>query len=589
MAAHPNANSHSNPPMPPGGSSDAARVAELEAELARMTRALSRRVAARTADLRKSNEQLYQELIGRREAEHSLRATEEKYRGFFDHAVEGAYQSTPAGKYLSINPALARLYGYASVGEMQDAVGDIAEDIYVDPTMRQRFQAMIERDGEVRNLEYQVRRRDGTAIWISENARVARGWRGKVLYYEGTIQDITRRKLAEAEAARLGLQLLQAQKMEAVGTLAGGIAHDFNNILAAILGYAEMALEDIPPDSPASASIAEVIKAARRAREHVRQILTFSRQSAPLRKPVRVGEIVREVVGLMRSTIPSRIRIEREDLTDNDWAVADAGQLHQVLVNLCANASQAMAGRDGELWVRLENVNLVPPMPAPLGHLAPGDFLKLSVRDTGTGIPPDVLPRIFEPFFTTKPVGEGTGLGLSVVHGIVRDHGGEIQVETAPGTGTTFTVWLPGADAATLEPAATSTRLSGAGQRIMVVDDEEVLNALYTLWLERLGYASRTHTSSLAALEEIQAAPGQYDLVITDQTMPELTGVQLAKAIREVRPDLPVILCTGRADDLEVASNPPENIRRVLQKPMDLAQFSEAIGGVLQAPGKEAT
>ena len=353
-------------PTPPPATTDAARVVELEAELARMTRALSRRVAARTAELRKSNEQLYQELIGRREAEHTLRATEEKYRGFFDHAVEGAYQSTPAGKYLSVNPALVRLYGYSSVGEMQDAVGNIAEEIYADPDMRRRFQEMIERDGEVRNLEYQVRRRDGTTIWISENARVARGWRGKTLYYEGTIQDITRRKLAEAEAARLGEQLLQAQKMEAVGTLAGGIAHDFNNILAAILGYAELALDDLPAGAPARDSIAEVIKAARRAREHVRQILTFSRQSSPHREPVRVGEVLREAVGMVRATIPSCIRIELENLAANDWAVADAGQLHQIMVNLCANASQAMAGRDGTLSIRLENMTLAPPLPAAL-------------------------------------------------------------------------------------------------------------------------------------------------------------------------------------------------------------------------------
>jgi CheY-like chemotaxis protein len=245
-----------------------------------------------------------------------------------------------------------------------------------------------------------------------------------------------------------------------------------------------------------------------------------------------------------------------------------------------------MAGRDGTLSVRLENATLAPPLPAALLRLTPGDFLKISVRDTGTGILPEVLPRIFEPFFTTKAVGQGTGLGLSVVHGIVRDHGGEIQVETALGVGTTFTLWLPGTEAAVSEPAALPARHSGGGQQIMVVDDEASLTLLYELWLERLGYVARTHHSSLEALEAFQAAPVDFDLVITDQTMPDLSGMQLAEAIKQVRPDLPVILCTGHSEDFEVGSAPPKNILRVLQKPMDLAQFSQAVAEALQGAGK---
>jgi PAS domain S-box-containing protein len=431
--ANPDPSSSATPASVPADA--AARIAALEAELALMRRDLSRRMRARTTELAKANEKLYAELLARRAAQSTLRATEEKYRGFFEHAVEGTYQSTPEGKYLSINPALARLYGYPTVATMLDSVADIAHDIYVDPAMRRRFQEMIERDGEVRNLEYQVRRHDGTPLWISENARVARGRRGKVLYYEGTIQDISRRKAAEAAAAALGQQLLQAQKMEAVGTLAGGIAHDFNNILGAIIGYTELAQEDLPVGSPAAPNLAEVLRAALRAREHVRQILAFSRQSLPERKRIRVGAIVREALSLVRATIPSTVRIERELVARNDHAVADAAQLHQVLVNLCANASHAMRGADGVLTVRLENVVLGPGGQPVVGRLPPGPYLKLSVRDTGHGIPPEVLPRIFEPFFTTKPVGEGTGLGLSVVHGIVQSHGGEIQASSAPDAG----------------------------------------------------------------------------------------------------------------------------------------------------------
>ena len=570
----------------PGSSADSARIAELEDELVRMRRDFSRRVAARTAELRKANEKLYQEIIQRRLVEQSLRIMEEKYRGFFEHAVEGAYQSTPKGKYLSINPALARLYGYDSVETMLAAVSDIARDVYVDPTMRRSFKELIERDGEVRNLEYQVRRSDGTPIWISENARVARGRRGRVLYYEGTIQDITRRKTAEAEAAALSQQLLQAQKMEAIGTLAGGVAHDFNNILGAILGYSELALDEVPPGSPAAANIAEVLQAARRAREHVRQILAFSRHSAPQREPVRVGPILHEALGLVRATIPSTIRIEREIATEADQVVADAAQLHQVIVNLCANASHAMGGRDGVLRVRLESVTLGPGQTPAFGRLGPGPYLKLSVHDTGHGIPPEVLPRIFDPFFTTKPVGTGTGLGLSVVHGILQSHGGDIQVESTPNVGSTFTVWLPASsDAAPAAPIPTAWR-RGQGQRVLVIDDEPLLVRMLVQGLERLGYMACGETSSRKALEDLVSAPAQFDLIITDQTMPGLSGVELANAFHQIRPDIPIILCSGYADTIDQLQAKTAGIRGLLLKPMDFAQLSQMVGEALQPGGR---
>jgi two-component system cell cycle sensor histidine kinase/response regulator CckA len=436
----------SAPPADPTAIDAALREREeLEAELTRMQRNFAVRVAARTAALRKTNEQLYNEILERKKAERALRATERKYRGFFDHSVEGAYQSTAEGQYLSVNPALARLYGYASVAEMMAAVGNIARDIYVDAGMRQRFREMIERDGEVRNLEYQVRQRSGEVIWISESARVARNRRGQVVYYEGTIRNITPRKRAEAEAARLEQQLLQLQKMEAIGTLASGIAHDFNNILGGIMGYVELAQDDLPRGSAAGSHLHEVMGALHRAKQVVRQILTFSRQSPPQRQRIRLGTIVAEVVHLLQATLPSTIAIRQEIASDQDETIADPAQIHQVLLNLGTNASHAMAAKGGTLVVRLESVILGDPGPAPVLVLASGRYLKLSVRDTGHGIRPEILQRIFEPFFTTKPVGEGTGLGLSVVHGIVKGHGGDIHVESSP-AGTVFHVYLPVAE-----------------------------------------------------------------------------------------------------------------------------------------------
>jgi PAS domain S-box-containing protein len=420
---------------------------ELEAELNRTQRNLAARVAARTAALRRTNEQYYNEILERRKAERALRAAERKYRGFFENAVEGAYQSTAEGQYLSVNPALARLYGYASPAEMMSTIGNIARDIYVEADKRRHFQETIERNGEVRNLEYQVRQRGGRILWISENARVARNRKGKVLYYEGTIRDITRSKKAEAEAARLEKQLLQLQKMEAIGTLASGIAHDFNNILSAIIGHVELAQDNLPRGGPADSHLREVLGVTQRAKQLVGQILAFSRENPSERRPVRLGAICREIIRLLRATLSPSIKIREELSAGDDEIIADPAQLHQVLLNLCTNAVYAMEAKGGVLTVRLENVTLPLPAPPASGQLKKGSCVRLIVKDTGQGIPLEVIGRIFEPFFTTKPVGEGTGLGLSVVHGIVKSHGGEIRVASAPGLGSTFTVHLPTAGA----------------------------------------------------------------------------------------------------------------------------------------------
>jgi PAS domain S-box-containing protein len=382
---------------------------------------------------------------GQRKAEKALRATkrallatERKYRGFFENAVEGVYQSTVEGRYLGVNPSLARLYGYPSPAAMMAAIGNIAEEVYVHSEMRRRFQGIIEAEGEVRDLEYQVRRRDGRFIWISENARVVRNRRGKILYYEGTIRDVTALKMAEAEAAELERQLRQAHKMEAIGTFASGIAHDFNNLIAAISGFTELSLDLTPADSVAQKYMREVLTVSHRAADLVRQILLFSRQTPPVRKPIRLWRVVEEVATLMKATLPANIEIHKETLAADDRSVADAGQVHQVLLNLCTNGIHAMHAQGGRLTLRLQDEE-----PAVTASRKPPRRLKLSVEDTGHGIPENVRERMFEPFFTTKMAGKGSGLGLSVVHGIIKNHGGEIQVASKVGSGTTVTVLLP--------------------------------------------------------------------------------------------------------------------------------------------------
>jgi signal transduction histidine kinase len=326
---------------------------------------------------------------------------------------------------------------------MMSSVANIAQDVYAEAGMRRRFQELIERDGEVRDLEYQVRRHDGTTLWICENARVARNGSGDVLYYEGTIQDISRRKKAEAEAAKFEQQLLQSKKMEAIGTLASGIAHDFNNLLAAIIGYTELALAKLPQEASASDDLRDSLGASLRAREIVGQILLFGRRGAPERHPIRVSAIVREVKNLVRVSLPARICLKEEIAAADDGAVANAAQLHQVLLNLTTNAVHAIGEDEGRVLIRLDQADVGSPEAPAFGQLRAGPHLKLTVSDTGRGIPPEFLEHIFEPFFTTKPIGQGTGLGLSVVHGIVKAHGGEILVESTPGAGSAFAVYLP--------------------------------------------------------------------------------------------------------------------------------------------------
>jgi PAS domain S-box-containing protein len=383
---------------------------------------------------------------GRLKAERALRAarralvaTERKYRGFFENAVEGTYQSTVEGRYLDANPSLAKLYGYATPAEMMAAIGNIARDVYVQPAMRRRFQGMIERDGEVRGLEYQVRRRDGRILWISENARVVRDRKGKILYYEGTIRDVTQLKEAETEAARLESQLRQAHKMEAIGTFASGIAHDFNNMNAAISGFAELALEETPGDTQAKKYMREVLAISHRAADLIRQILLFSLQTPPVRRAIRLWLVAEEVATLIKATLPPNIEVHKESLASDDRSMVDPAQIHQVLLNLCANGIHSMHERGGRLTIRMENE-------APGATGAAGERrIMVSIEDTGHGIPEEVRERMFEPFFTTKPTGRGSGLGLSVVHGIIRNHGGEIRVSSKVGVGSTFTVLLPAA------------------------------------------------------------------------------------------------------------------------------------------------
>jgi len=388
--------------------------------------------------------------------------------------------------------------------------------------------------------------------------------------------DITRRKKAEKEKIDLEVQLSQKQKMEAIGTLAGGIAHDFNNILAAMQGYVELSLEDLPEDAAVRDNLEQVLSCGNRAAKLVRQILTFSRKDQQEKGVLQIGSIVKEVLKMLRSSLPATIKIRRKIEAESSLVLADPTQLHQVLVNLCTNASHAMREAGGLLEVSLADVNFESETKVGDESLPRGPYVKLSVSDTGCGMEKGVMERIFEPFFTTKKVNEGTGLGLSVVHGIVKSHNGAIAVDSTPGKGSTFDIFFPKVESNEVQARESSEPVTRKQEVILLVDDEKVMVDVTKQILERLGYAVVATTSSIVALEAFQEEPDEFDLVITDQTMPNMTGTQLARELIAIKPDIPVILCSGYPENVNLEEVQSIGIKKFITKPIskqDIAAF----------------
>jgi CheY-like chemotaxis protein len=362
-------------------------------------------------------------------------------------------------------------------------------------------------------------------------------------------------------------QLLQTQKLEAIGTLAGGIAHDFNNILMAILGYTQLAMSEVPKDNRAQDDLQQVFMAGKRAKDLVKQILTFSRHTKQEKKPLELRLLIKEVLKFLRASLPTTIEILEHIESDAGIVMADPTQMHQVLMNLCTNAGHAMREKRGVLEVGLMTIDLDAATAQHLG-LGHGPYVDLMVSDTGHGMERAVMERIFHPFFTTKGPGEGTGLGLSVVHGIVKSHGGAITVDSEPGKGTTFHMYLPRIEMGEVPEALASAPVPTGSERILLVDDEKTLVEMVKQMLEVLGYKVAGRTSSIEALEAFRCRPDKFDLVITDQTMPNMTGETLAMEILKIRPDMPIILCTGYIGLISEEKIKAIGIRELVMKPV---------------------
>jgi signal transduction histidine kinase/DNA-binding response OmpR family regulator len=385
-------------------------------------------------------------------------------------------------------------------------------------------------------------------------------------------------------------QLHQAQKMDAMGTLAGGIAHDFNNILAGIIGFSEMAVEDLGAhrgNKSVIQSLQKVLKAATRGRDLVRQILTFSRQAEQKKEPLQLSAVVKETLKLLRATLPTTIDIELNVHSTSTTVFADPGQIQQVVMNLCTNAAHAMKTNGGSIRIDLTDRTFSSPEEAPNSRLGPGKYLRLSVHDTGEGMPKDVMDRIFDPFFTTKGRGEGTGLGLSIALGIVESHGGAITVESEPGTGSTFSVFIPGFTESEAEDIRDKAKVLRGTERILIVDDEESLVEMGAGILARAGYHVVTKTSSKEALDCFAEDPEGFDLVITDQTMPGMTGIQLVKKLLTLRRDLPIILVSGFTPDINADFARAEGVRAFVTKPLTRHELCSAVRNVLDGADGE--
>ena len=443
---------------------------------------------------------------------------------------------------------------------LNDSYGQIVTDI----------QRSMDRHEPFANIEYQIRGRAGQPRYLSVAGRPIYDVRGHIIGYRGVAHDITERLQAEAKLrqAQEAEQHRHGQKMEALGTLAGGIAHDFNNILAAILGYTELTMYNVPPDSPACQNLQEVLTAGKRARDLVRQILTFSRKSEQEQKPLYLHIALKEALKLLRATLPTTIGILQEIAEDTGPVLADPTQMQQVLLNLCANAEYAMRETGGILEVHLNAVTVDTAVAAQHPELSPGSHVRLLVRDTGHGIAPEVMGRIFEPFFTTKEVGQGTGMGLSVVHGIVTSHKGAITVQSTLGQGTTVELYFPCTMATVDNEIPVEAPLPYGHGSILFIDDENILAQAGQKLLERLGYDVIVRTNSLEALNVFRTEPYRFDLVITDQTMPHMTGAALADELRSIRADVPIILCTGFSHNIDAVKAEAQGIDAFLMKPL---------------------
>ena len=505
------------------------------------------------------------DITDRKRAEEALRESEEKYRSMMEAMKDPVYICSPDYRVEYMNPAMIKRTGHDATGELCfKALHDLHDKCPW--CVHDKVQASEHVESDI------VSPKDNRSYHVSHSP---------IVHGDGSISKMTV-FIDTTDFIKLEIQLRQAQKMEAIGSLAGGIAHDFNNVLYAIIGYTELSMDAVPEGSKARRNLQEVLKAADRAKDMAQQILTFSRKTEKEKKPISVLSVLKEAVNLIRTSLPSTIEIRQDIDADCGPVIADPTQIHEIIMNLGTNAYHAMREKGGILGITLRQEEIGSDDSKYDLDLHPGSYLKLIVEDTGHGIDSNIMEKIFDPYFTTKGVGEGTGMGLSVVHGIVKDHGGDIRVYSEHGKGTAFHVYLPVIETGTVEREIISAEPVSTGtERILFIDDEEQIVQMVQQILESLGYHVTPRTSSVEALEAFRARPDEFDLVITDMTMPNMTGAELAPKLLEIRSDIPIILCTGFSELMDKNKANAIGIREYVMKPIIRDKLAITIRKVL--------
>jgi PAS domain S-box-containing protein len=506
---------------------------------------------------------LVEDISEQRIAEEEQRISERRYRTLFDQATDAFFLvDRQTGRYLDANKAAEKITGRSLMELKQLTTHDVTPS---GSSARLRLIAGSEKSEKLGQVTY-VRPDGQKRIAALRTAPLDDG------IVIGIARDIT-------DELAMENHLRQAQKMEAIGTLAGGIAHDFNNILSAIIGYAELLLADISPGDPARNKVTTIFRAGERARDLVSRILTFSRSEEPIRSPVQMDQVIHEALTLLRPAIPTTIEI-RKHIETRCHVYGEPTRLQQIVMNLCTNAYHSMEDTFGVLTISLAEEE-VSEQAAAVYQLAPGTYMKLSISDTGCGIPPDHLERIFDPYFTTKEKGKGTGLGLSMVLGIVKNHGGAISVESQVGKGTRFDVFLPKARVEEDSAERMEYRASGGRESILLVDDEKDITDVQTEMLKRLGYHVTATNRADDAVAQFTEHPEQFDLVITDMTMPKMTGLQLSEKLRQIHPEIGIIICSGYQENASEKSLQALKINAFVQKPVIMSDLAKMVRKVL--------